>query len=78
MRDRGQLMFCSHETRVICTVDIAGSMLCQRRRRWHNIKPTLGQRLVFTGYKQTICTVDDIHPSKQLDLRYEEQEQIHD
>ena len=25
-------------------------MLVQRRRRWTNIKPTLGQRLLFSGY----------------------------
>ena len=25
-------------------------MLGQRRRRWANIKPTLAQRIVFTGY----------------------------
>ena len=28
---------------------IVGSMLGQRRRRWTNIKPTLGQRCVFAG-----------------------------
>ena len=26
-----------------------GSMLGQRRRRWTNIEPTLGERLVFAG-----------------------------
>ena len=30
----------------------AGLMLAQRRRRWANISPTLGQRLVFAGRVQ--------------------------
>ena len=28
----------------------AGLMLVQRRRRWANIRPALGQRVVFAGY----------------------------
>ena len=27
-------------------------MLCHRLRRWNNIKPALGQRVVFTGLGQ--------------------------
>ena len=33
----------------------AGLMLDHRRRRWPNIKPALGQRLVF-AYVAFICT----------------------
>ena len=29
-------------------------MLAQRRRRWANIDPTFGQRLVFTGYSRLL------------------------
>ena len=32
-----------------------GSVLVQRRRRWANIEPTLGERLVFAG-PCTMCT----------------------
>ena len=31
------------------TLTNAGLLLAQRRRRWANIKPALGQRLVFAG-----------------------------
>ena len=30
----------------------AGLMLTQRQRRWVNIKPTLGERLVFSGARE--------------------------
>ena len=33
----------------------AGTMLCQRRRRWPNIVPALGERLFFaTSWKGTV------------------------
>ena len=31
-------------------------MLGQRRRRWGDINPTLGQRLVFAGYLGQVLT----------------------
>ena len=34
----------------------AGSMLVQRRRRWTNIEPALGQRLVFLGVHSFILS----------------------
>ena len=33
---------------------IVGSMLGQRRRRWTNIEPALGQCLVFAGRQGTV------------------------
>ena len=39
-----------------------GLMLDQRRRRWTNIKPTLGERLVLAGYRAT--SIYHIRPSK--------------
>ena len=34
-----------------------GSMLCERLRRWADIEPALGERLVFAGnVNQNICT----------------------
>ena len=39
---------CAHESSLALeTLTQAGSMLGQRRRRWTNIEPTLGQYLVF-------------------------------
>ena len=36
----------------------AGAMLCQRRRRWPNNVPALGERLVFaTSLKGTVSCV---------------------
>ena len=39
-----------------------GSMLGQRRRRWANIKPTLGEGLVFTGIV-TVLSQSGISPA---------------
>ena len=35
-----------------------GTMVAQRRRRWANIVPTPGERLVFSGYDLTRCLPD--------------------
>ena len=36
----------------------AGAMLCQRRRRWPNDGPALGERLLFaTSWKGTVSCV---------------------
>ena len=36
----------------------AGTMLCQRRRRWPNNVPALGERLLFaTSWKGTSCCI---------------------
>ena len=36
----------------------AGTMLCQRRRRWPNNVPALGERLLFaTSWKGTVSCV---------------------
>ena len=44
----------------------AGLMLGQRRRRWHNIKPALGQRLLFTGMCCCVFTSSPIQGFRQV------------
>ena len=39
-------------------------MLGRRRRRWPNIEPTLGQRLMFTGDKQHLQQTTLVIPAK--------------
>ena len=36
---------------------IVGSMLVQRRRRWANIEPTMGEHLVFAGLTVKVHTI---------------------
>ena len=44
----------------------AGFMLGQRRRRWPNMKPALGQRLVLAGRAQPTLAV--INPREPVQL----------
>ena len=37
-----------------------GLLLCQRRRRWLNSEPTLGQRFMFAGARVMSCYTSNV------------------
>ena len=51
------------------TVSHVGLMLCQRRRRWHNIKPTWDQRPVFGVYPAAVHRLATQHNTKYINRK---------
>ena len=47
-----------------------GLLLGHRRRRWANSEPTVGQRLMFTGYKFDYSLTNDANDTCQQSISY--------
>ena len=51
------------------TISHVGLMLCQRRRRWHNIKPTWDQQPVFGVYPAAVHRLATQHNTKYINRK---------